>query len=110
MVKLATWNIRELGTLIKQVEVRNLLVENKISVLGLLGTRVKAVNCEKVAKKVCDWNCANNYQYAYNGRIWILWDPKTVLVEVIDRGSNTYTQRFLFLILEFSCTVLTYMH
>lgn len=56
MVKLATWNIRGSGTLIKQAEVRNLLVENNISVLGLLETRVKAVNCEKVAKNICENN------------------------------------------------------
>lgn len=72
MVNIATWNIRGAGTQIKQVEVQNLLSDNQLGVLGLLETRVKFENQEKVLRGICDWKIQSNYSNAYNGRIWVL--------------------------------------
>lgn len=88
MVNIATWNIRGFNTLIKQVEVQNLLHDNKVSVFGLLETKVKEANCEKTVKRIVDRQFFSNYQQAYNGRIWVLWDPRVVLVELCSQSDQ----------------------
>lgn len=88
MVSIAAWNIRGVNTLVKQVEVQNLLRENRISILGLLETRVKEENSEKVAKKISDWNVSCNYPEAYNGRIWVFWNPRVVEMELLSKGEQ----------------------
>lgn len=84
MINLAVWNIRGANTQIKQIEVRNLLYENRIGVMGLLETRVKEENVERVLRGICDWNVITNYHDAYNGRVWVMWDPSRVIVQELE--------------------------
>lgn len=42
-------------------------------------TRVKKENSKKVCEKICrGWECVDNYDFAYNGRLWIVWNAKKV--------------------------------
>lgn len=73
---------------IKQAEVRSLLFKYKIGVLGLLETRVKEENHKKIFNSICDWRVETNYADAYNGRVWVIWDPSKVLVEELNQGEQ----------------------
>lgn len=88
MVNIAAWNIRGLNSPIKQMEVRSLLVDNNVSILGLLETKVKKENCGRIKQSICDWNTITNYNHAYNGRVWVLWDETKVAVEELCQGSQ----------------------
>lgn len=88
MVKLAMWNNRGVNTQIKHVEVHNLLFDNKIDVLGLLETKVKEENMKKVLEGICNWRVQTNYLDAVNGRVWVIWNPATVIVEELQQGNQ----------------------
>lgn len=88
MVNVAAWNIRGLNTPIKKMEVRSLLADNNISIMGVLETKVKEENCDRVRKGICDWNFITNYNHAYNGRVWVLWDDSKIAVEELFQGSQ----------------------
>lgn len=46
VVKIGTWNIRDLNNPLKQKEVASFLCANKLSVLGLVETKVRGENLE----------------------------------------------------------------
>lgn len=54
----------------------------------LLETHVKSKK-EKVLRKVSIWSCVDNYAYAPNGRIWVLWDNQSANVQVL-QGSDQF--------------------
>ncbi|XVE57592.1 hypothetical protein DITRI_Ditri04bG0102500 [Diplodiscus trichospermus] len=55
-----------------------------ISLVCLLETRVKKPNMQVIySKQFAGWNIYDNYNYAVNGRIWMLWKDE-VNVEVIN--------------------------
>lgn len=94
MVSIASWNIRGLNSLIKQTEVKNLLQENKITVLGLLETKVKAVNCDRVMRNISDWRWISNHNSSYNGRVMVLWDSRKIELKEVQQGEQ-YIHCFL---------------
>ncbi|XP_074303190.1 uncharacterized protein LOC141637600 [Silene latifolia] len=50
---------------------------------AILETHVKSDKAPLIANRVFgNYNCEDNYGAHYNGRIWILWNPMTVLVNV----------------------------
>jgi exonuclease III len=49
---LAAWNVRGMNSPIKTKEVRNFLVGNNISVIGLMETKTKESNAKKIQKKL----------------------------------------------------------
>lgn len=65
MPNIACWNIRGVNTPIKQLEVKKLIVDNKLSLLVLNETRVKLFNHSRVLKYICSWKALSNYNSAY---------------------------------------------
>lgn len=67
--KLASWNIRGIGTKDKQNEVRKLIIENKLSIFDVLETRAKGnYDVERICRKVFgNWNWANNMSKCNKG-------------------------------------------
>lgn len=56
----------------------------ELSLVGLLETRIKAKHFHKVFTACFSkWKFLNNYYYALNGRIWVLWDPQRVEVKFL---------------------------
>lgn len=39
-------------------------------------------------QNIGDWRIQTNYIDAYNGRVWVLWDPSRVVVEEIMQNSQ----------------------
>lgn len=72
MTKLYSYNIIGLNNSTKEADVHAFLVDNHISFVGLVETRVKCQNSKVVASKVfANWNWDFNYDFHYNGCIWI---------------------------------------
>ncbi|XP_016481148.2 uncharacterized protein LOC107802208 [Nicotiana tabacum] len=52
-------------------------------------TRVKEHNFKRIIKAITpDWEGINNYQYAQNSRVWVLWDPRWYSVMLIKAGAQ----------------------
>ncbi|GAV58353.1 Exo_endo_phos domain-containing protein [Cephalotus follicularis] len=85
MIKGACWNIRGLNDPIKQREVKSLILNNNITFMGLLETRVRARNKDRVAQGLPrGWKSFTNHVHSLLGRIWVLWNPISVQFTVID--------------------------
>ncbi|GJZ45128.1 pentatricopeptide repeat-containing protein [Tanacetum coccineum] len=60
-LKLASWNIRGMGTVDKQDEIQKLIPENNLSILAILETRAKGKEVERICSKVFNrWNWTTN--------------------------------------------------
>ncbi|KAK9706032.1 hypothetical protein RND81_07G100500 [Saponaria officinalis] len=81
LMRIATWNIRGFNDALKHQEVRQLLDDNKIDIFGLIETRVKEPNANKIFRiHFPDFSFLNNYSTHYNGRIWFMYKPSTITV------------------------------
>nr|XP_016466470.1 PREDICTED: uncharacterized protein LOC107789209 [Nicotiana tabacum] len=65
----------------KQKEVREYIRSNKIKLVGLVETKVKEGNAQRISKAIVPgWNVLTNYKDARNGRIWLLLDTNHLIV------------------------------
>ncbi|XP_050238208.1 uncharacterized protein LOC126687695 [Mercurialis annua] len=85
-MKYATWNIRGLNEPLKQAEVKRLLAKNNIDLAGIIETRVRFANRDKVWRKMNlqGWDKIHNYTHSDLGKIWIIYDRSRVKVSFID--------------------------
>ncbi|GAV85405.1 Exo_endo_phos domain-containing protein, partial [Cephalotus follicularis] len=71
----AAWNVRGLNDPSKHCEVRNFISSNNISLLGILESRVRVPNLEKIARNITkNWNFFSNPSVSMSGRIIVIWD------------------------------------
>lgn len=85
-MKIASWNIRGLNENLKQNEVKDFLFANKIDVMGLLETKIKHHKYNKVAKRFnSPYSIINNNDCHFNGRVWFIWNTRTVRVKMINK-------------------------
>lgn len=62
---------------LRQKECKELLCLNKVILVAFLETKIKIQNSSIVANRIAtNWKWFYNYDYAYNGRIWIAWDDR----------------------------------
>lgn len=74
-MKFCSWNIRGLKTF---------LLDNKVVLMGCFETKVKARGAAKIKKNFgTDWEIGTNYSTYANGRIWICWRPREVIVNIL---------------------------
>ncbi|KAJ8419453.1 hypothetical protein Cgig2_030899 [Carnegiea gigantea] len=84
MDNLTSWNVRGLNWPNKQAEVKLFLQSNKVGLVGLLETKVKVKNIEKVAASIFHgWNWVHNFSLNATGRIWVAWHPRAFDLEVL---------------------------
>jgi hypothetical protein len=82
---ICTWNIRGGNDPIKIRELKKFMIRKKISFMGVLETRVKAQQFEKITKQLnSKWIWKHNYSCSPKGRIWIGWNPQIIEVEVLE--------------------------
>ncbi|KAL9246159.1 hypothetical protein vseg_019731 [Gypsophila vaccaria] len=75
MVNIGFWNVRGLNSLTKQKEINWFLRTNKVELFGLLETRVRSSNMNKVIANLdMKWSICTNYSHHPGGRIWLLWN------------------------------------
>ena len=81
MINLACWNIRGLNATPKQLEVRKMILDHKLSLVCLIETRVSMIHKPLVVNSVfTDWEMLDNYNSHDLGRIWIGWDPRILKI------------------------------
>lgn len=85
-----SWNIRGLNNPLKQAEIKSLIANKKIGVMGVLETRVKVDNMQLVWRnlKLANWNLVHNYSYDPLGRIWILYNANFVKLSVLHMSAQ----------------------
>ncbi|KAK9689166.1 hypothetical protein RND81_09G040100 [Saponaria officinalis] len=80
---ITAWNVRGLNVPLRQHEIKEFLAKHKVVVAGLLETRVKIANSNKIMNKFLRYRCVGNYSAHYNGRIWVLWQESLVALDVL---------------------------
>ncbi|KAK4384113.1 hypothetical protein Sango_3090600 [Sesamum angolense] len=83
MMNAAFWNVRGLNRRDHQVAVKELVNEFRLNFLGLLETRVSAVNVLRVQTFLPQWSWFTDYNMPGN-RIWIAWDDELLDVDVLN--------------------------
>uniref|UniRef100_M1B958 Endonuclease/exonuclease/phosphatase n=1 Tax=Solanum tuberosum TaxID=4113 RepID=M1B958_SOLTU len=74
-MKWVFWNVRGVNKRYKQKELKAYLQTNKISVAGLIETRVNEHNMTATLRGIAPgWGIMHNYNAAVYGRIWVIWD------------------------------------
>ena len=83
-MNVASWNIRGLNQPHKQDEVRKFISFNKLSLLGILETKVRYGRRDQLAKDLLpSWSFLYNYNVTSHGRIWATWDPSVLLIQLL---------------------------
>jgi hypothetical protein len=76
--------MRGLNDPLKQREVRSLIIDEKLSLCGLVETKVLEKNKETIFRTISrSWKLVCNYDYSSLGRIWVCWNPSDVNVMVL---------------------------
>ena len=84
MITTACWNIRGLNLNHKQDEVKALVFANKVSLLGLVETKVRSPKHLDLARNLLPgWKFFFNYSCHRLGRIWVAWDPLILSVSLL---------------------------
>ncbi|KAK9697960.1 hypothetical protein RND81_08G073000 [Saponaria officinalis] len=82
-------NVRDINSLAKQKELKSFLHINKVGFIGVLETRVRAHNFNKVAGSFSnDWEIKSNNEFCENGRIWLMWRRGLFHVQIMFMSSQ----------------------
>ncbi|KAK9675842.1 hypothetical protein RND81_11G035500 [Saponaria officinalis] len=76
-------------TPLKQQEALDFLRSNRVDCGAIIETHIKVHLVNAIHKRMFKgYSLATNYDFHYGGRIWVLWNPTTVSVRVLDRGAQ----------------------
>lgn len=85
MINLVAWNVRSLNKRDCQNAVRELIVEFKLELIGLVETRENAQNVLTVQQCInTKWSWFVDYVNGPGNRIWIGWNNQEVDVHIIE--------------------------
>ena len=80
-MKIACWNVRGMNSPKRQQDVRSIVQKNNIALIGLVETKVRRENSSSIMQNLMEgWQMLQNYQYHSGGRIWVLWNPKVLVI------------------------------
>ncbi|XP_074314012.1 uncharacterized protein LOC141649216 [Silene latifolia] len=86
---ISSWNIRGFNKPLKHLEVIYFLKNSHIDILGLLETRVRKHKASKILKnKFGRYKSFTNYNSHSNGRIWLLWNPITTSISILEEQAQ----------------------
>lgn len=89
------WNIRGCNDPSKQKEVRNFVRDTKLSLLVLVENKVRKTF---LANNCCpSWSLLHNCMGNGVGRVWILWNPRDLEVEVVSIHEQVIEDAELFI-------------
>ena len=81
---ISCWNIRGLNQPQKQKEIARLIHVMKIDVFGIVETKVKTLNQDKINQNMMPhWCFVTNGQADSPGRIWVGWNPDNIKLIVL---------------------------
>lgn len=88
-VKIASWNVRGLNDPSKHKEIKKLVLNENINVMGVLETKIKQVNEINIcAKCFGNWSFLSNSQPTVTGRVWVCWDTVICNVQMISMSNQ----------------------
>ncbi|XP_020262303.1 uncharacterized protein LOC109838257 [Asparagus officinalis] len=86
------WNVRGLNKSPKQLLVKQHLVQYHISFIALLETKLKDGKLSGTARKIAGtWEWISNVNYTGTARIFLLWDPNVLDIQVSQSSSQHIT-------------------
>jgi len=89
MTRICSWNIRDLNWPNKQEDVKLFLHEKNVGLVGLLETKVKEKNVEKILSKIFQgWNWHHNFHLSTKGKIWVAWRPSQYDAHIISMADQ----------------------
>ena len=90
MFNLCSYNIRGLNN--KKSYAKDFISSNKFSICAILETHVNSQNADSVAQFICpNFSWIYNYEYHYNGRIWVGFDHSIWKLDVFAKSSQHIT-------------------
>lgn len=83
MDKYLFWNVRGLNGPNKHVAVGSFLRMNKCSLAGLIETKTTIERTQEIKQAICpSWEVVTNAMVGSRSRIWLIWDPNRVAVQI----------------------------
>ena len=82
MDNILCWNVRGLNGLNKKEDISLVLNKHNVGLVGLLETKVKPHNINRVANASQGWQSYSNTQPGVKDRIWVLWKPNRYTVQI----------------------------
>lgn len=68
---------------------RKFILEHQLALIGLVETKIKEVNKEKVLRTIAKgWGFLNNYSSSPIGIIWVCWDPSGLKVSLMGQSDQ----------------------
>ena len=81
---IVSWNIRGLNKRARSREIGARLSRLQPRIAILVETRVKEKNAGKCRKVLGQqWQVIDNYEKHENGRIWVLWNARKIIVQKV---------------------------
>ncbi|XP_074271369.1 uncharacterized protein LOC141595303 [Silene latifolia] len=88
-MKLGVWNIRGMNKDFKQHEVVDFFRANKLDIMGIMETRVRAPKFDYIRRKGFRlFYVLNNYDHHSNGRLWVIWNKANLRITTISSGNQ----------------------
>ncbi|KAL9227860.1 hypothetical protein vseg_003502 [Gypsophila vaccaria] len=88
MDRIGFWNIRGMNKVRKQKEINFFMQNNEAGLFGLLETKIKNNNLVPATCSFQDWCVSTNNGYHKEGRIWILWKPRSYRVHILEYNAQ----------------------
>lgn len=84
-MRIASWNVRGFSNHHTQIEVANLIKRQQLDVLGILETKLEELEDlhNIMEHQFAGWYGAHNFDHTPGGRIALLWNPRTVALQVL---------------------------
>ena len=90
MIDFCSYNVRGLNN--KRSFIKDFIASNKISLIGLLETRVNKDVAKIISTDISPrFNWVFNYEHHSGGRIWVGWNPTFWDVNVVSSSSQLVT-------------------
>ena len=106
MVNMLYWKVRGLNAPNKHKEVLLLCNKEKAGLVGLVETKVKSENMDKVVNKMFGgWQYLTNLESHYNGRILLVWRPDYYKVELVGSSTQMLTCKVCYIPLQLTFLV-----
>lgn len=88
-MKVCTLNVRGLNKSLKRTDLHAFLVNNGISMAGILETKIHVNKSAASFRTVHNfWTWDANYTFHPNGRIWVGWNPQIWNVFVVCKSDQ----------------------
>lgn len=92
MIRIASWNIRDLNSPLKQKDVKSFINQKEISIIGLLEVKVRQQNSKPILNKIFrNWEVFQNSLPNTVSRIWVGLNPALFHAHIIHNEEQCIT-------------------